>query len=116
MLNIVKQRYLYFGISLVVIVPGLLALILWGLPLGIDFTGGSLLDARFESGSVPQPGEVVTLYEEFGFDGALVQTSGTDAMIVRSRSMDEETRTQIVSEIEKRFAASVVIQRFESVG
>jgi preprotein translocase subunit SecF len=49
-MNIIKNRYLYFAISLIVIIPGVIALFLWGLPLGIDFTGGSLLEVRFSSG------------------------------------------------------------------
>ena len=40
MINIVKYRYYYFGLSLLIIIPGLLALLAWGLPLAIDFTGG----------------------------------------------------------------------------
>jgi len=28
-MNIIKNRYLYFGISLLVIIPGMLALIFW---------------------------------------------------------------------------------------
>jgi len=51
MLQIVKRRYLFFGLSLLVIIPGMLALILWGFNLAIDFTGGSLLDMHFTSGS-----------------------------------------------------------------
>lgn len=50
MLDIVKRRYLYFGISLLVIVPGLIALLIWGFPLAIDFTGGSLLQIQFDLG------------------------------------------------------------------
>ena len=46
-MNLIKYRYWYFAISLVIIIPGILALIFWGLPLGIDFTGGSLLDVKF---------------------------------------------------------------------
>ncbi len=116
MLNIVKRRYIYFGISLLVIVPGLLALVIWGLPLGIDFTGGSLLDVRFESGNVPPSAEVIALYTEFGFSDTLVQTSGQNSIVIRTKSMDENTRTNIVSEMEKRFGSQIVVQSFESVG
>ena len=58
-MNLIKYRYLYFAISLLVIIPGVLALIFWGLPLGIDFTGGSLLEVQFKSGTPPShcPGE-----------------------------------------------------------
>ena len=47
MFQIIQRRYLYFAISLLIIVPGLIGLAVWGLPLSIDFTGGSLVEARF---------------------------------------------------------------------
>ena len=37
MIDIVKHRYLYFGISLLVIIPGLIALFVWGSAPGDRF-------------------------------------------------------------------------------
>jgi preprotein translocase subunit SecF len=116
MLDIVKRRYLYFGISLLVIIPGLLALLLWGLPLAIDFTGGSLLQVHFDSGNVPEDTQVLALFSEFGFDDSLVQAAEGNAIIIRSKSMDENTRAEIVAEIENRFGGPVTVQRSENVG
>ena len=116
MLNIVQRRYYFFGLSLLVIIPGLIALLLWGLPLGIDFTGGSLLDVRFESGKAPNPAEMLALYSDFGLGDAIIQSSGTDTLIIRSKYIDETAKGQIVAEIENRFGGTVTVQRFESVG
>jgi preprotein translocase subunit SecF len=116
MIDIVKHRYLYFGISLLVIIPGLIALVIWGLPLGIDFKGGSLLDVRFDSGTVPLPSEVVALYGENGFSDPIVQTSGDVGMVIRSLEMTDAQRNQLVSAMESRFGSTITIQRFESVG
>jgi preprotein translocase subunit SecF len=116
MFNIVKRRYFYFGLSLAVIIPGILALVIWGLPLAIDFTGGSLLDVRFESGSAPSPEEVRAIYSEFGFDDSLVQTSGQDEIIVRSKHMEEAEKNRIISEMENRFNSTIEVLRSETVG
>ena len=116
MIDIVKHRYLYFGISLLVIIPGVIALVVWGLPLGIDFKGGSLLDVRFDSGTVPQPSEVVALYGENGYSDPIVQTSGETGMVIRSLEMTDAQRNQLVSAMESRFGSTITIQRFESVG
>jgi oligopeptide/dipeptide ABC transporter ATP-binding protein len=40
-MNIIKYKNWYFALSLLVIVPGLISLLIWGLKLSIDFTGGS---------------------------------------------------------------------------
>jgi preprotein translocase subunit SecF len=116
MIDIVKRRYLYFGISLLVIIPGMIALLVWGLPLAIDFKGGSLLDVRFDSGTVPQPSQVTILYEENGFSDSIVQTSGQNDLIIRSLEMTDAQRDQLVSQMESRFGATITVQRFESVG
>lgn len=116
MIDIVKRRYLYFGISLLVIIPGMIALLVWGLPRGIDFTGGSLLDIRFDSGSLPPPAQVTTLYDKNGFVDAIVQTSGENGLIIRSKEMTDEQRNNIISQMEAQFNSTITIQRFESVG
>jgi preprotein translocase subunit SecF len=116
MIDIVKHRYLYFGISLLVIIPGMIALIMWGLPLGIDFRGGSLLDIRFVTGTVPQPSQVSALYAENGFNDSIVQTSGLNGLVIRSLEMTDTQRNQLVSVMESRFNSTISVQRFESVG
>jgi preprotein translocase subunit SecF len=116
MIDIVRKRYLYFAISLIVIIPGILALIVWGLPIGIDFTGGSILFIQFASGTTPPTSQVFNIYEEFGFGESIVQTSGEDALVIRSKDMNESTRGQIVSTLEERFDDEVTVLRFESVG
>ena len=116
MIDIVKHRYLYFGISLLVIIPGMIALFVWGLPLGIDFKGGSLLDIRFKTGTVPQPAQVTALYAENGFSDSIVQTSGENGLVIRSLEMTDAQRNQLVSAMEAHFDSTITVQRFESVG
>jgi preprotein translocase SecF subunit len=49
MFNLTSKKYIFFGISLLVIIPGLFALLMWGLNPGIDFTGGTTVDLRFQN-------------------------------------------------------------------
>ena len=116
MLNIVGKRYWFFALSTIVIIPGIVALALWGLPLAIDFTGGSILEVRFESGSTPEPAEVVELYDGLGIQDPLAQTAGTMDIIVRSKLIDETTKASIIEEMEMRFEGPVTLLRFDSVG
>ena len=116
MIDIVKRRYLYFGISLLVIIPGMIALLVWGLPLAIDFKGGSLLDITILTGTVPQPAQVTALYSEYGFGDSIVQTSGQNGLIIRSLEMTDAQRNQIVTAMKSRFGVTIAENRFESVG
>ncbi len=116
MFDIVGKRYWFFGLSALVIVPGLLALLLWGFPLAIDFTGGSLLEVRFESGTRPEPGEVVALYQDLGIADPVVQTAGEMDLSVRSKPIDAEQKAQVLAEMEARFGGPITELRFDLVG
>lgn len=115
-MEIVKHRYLFFLISLIIIVPGLIALAVWGLPLSHDFTGGSMLDIQFESGKAPQPSEILALYDSLNIPDPNVQTSENDVRIIRSKYIDEETKDKILSELKAKFNSEIEVLQFETVG
>ncbi|HET7142493.1 MAG TPA: protein translocase subunit SecF [Anaerolineales bacterium] len=125
-MNIIKNRYLYFLISLLVIIPGIIYMGLnWQqtktgpLQLGIDFRGGSLLEVQFESNR-PTAEEVFALYREFSTEeqpiaDPVVQYLDTDSISVRSKTMTDETKGLIVAEMESRFGSKVTVLNFTSV-
>ena len=45
--SIVAKKYLFMSLSLLVIGAGLVSAAIQGFNLGIDFTGGTLLDLKF---------------------------------------------------------------------
>ena len=47
MIDVMSKKTWYFVFSGLVIIPGVVALIIWGLNLGIDFTGGTLVELSF---------------------------------------------------------------------
>jgi len=116
MIDILSKRYLYFAVSLLVILPGLILLATNGLPLSIDFTGGSLLEVQFEGGQTPQPGEIVNLYETIGIDDAQVQTTDSGTLLIRSSFLDNEARDRVISAMKTETGSEVSVIRFDSVG
>src|SRR3990167_1331194 len=46
MLNFMRYKFLYFALSLIVIIPGTISLIKFGLKPSIDFTGGTLWEIK----------------------------------------------------------------------
>jgi preprotein translocase subunit SecF len=116
MLDIVGKRYWFFGLSLLVIIPGMIFLILFGLPLAIDFTGGSLLEIAFVTGNVPALEDIRAIYATAGFPDSAVQSSGNDRIIIRSKQMDDVTKAAIVKTISEKSNSDINILRFESVG
>jgi preprotein translocase subunit SecF len=114
-MNIIKHRYLFFLISLLVIVPGLIALAIWGLPLSIDFTGGSELDVAFASGTAPQPAAVFEMLNNAGYKDSVVQSSGVDGLSIRTATIDEDQKNNLVNQLETAYG-KLTVNSFTTVG
>ncbi len=125
-MNIIKNRYTFFLISLLIIVPGLVFMGLnWAqtkegpLPLGIDFRGGSLLEVQFENAR-PTVEEIATLYAEFSsaaepIADPIIQPLAEDSFAIRSKSMTDETKGKMIVEMEARYGTKVTVLNFTSV-
>jgi preprotein translocase subunit SecF len=74
MTRLASKRKWWFIVSLVVIVPGLVSLLVSGLKLGIDFTGGTLWEVRFSQPATAL--EIETALRAAGLDSVIVQQSG----------------------------------------
>lgn len=95
--DLVKYRTLWFGISLAILIPGIIGIIAcfakFHAPLkpGIDFTGGSILQYQFD-----KPAEldaVRGVLESNGFAGSQVQQasiSGHEVIVMRTKAIDDE--------------------------
>ena len=116
-MNIVGKRYLYFTLSLLVIIPGLISLGLWGLHPSIDFTGGSYLELKFDSPKETiMPGDVQGMMAKMGFESALVQTS-TDGstLFIRTGEMSNPEKNALEAKLGKKYG-KFTEEQFTSVG
>ena len=113
MWNIVGKRYWFFAFSLLLTVPGLIALLLFGLPLAIDFTGGSLLKVQFEA-APPAPADVKLIFANAGFPDSQVQTLSANGLQIRAKTMEDATKDQILATLRTQYGAVTELE-FSSV-
>jgi len=113
-MNILGKRYFFFGVSLIIIIPGLIVLFTGGLPLSIDFTGGSLLEVTFANQS-PEPAEIIALYEDANIKDVQVQTTENESYIIRSEFLENEVRDSVLTTMTETIGEPTVV-RFDSVG
>ena len=116
MIDILSKRYLYFLLSFIIIVPGLVFLAVDGLPLSIDFTGGSLFEITFSGGQALDTEAINAIYEEAGIDDAQVTTTDTGSVIIRSSFLTNEVRDQILTAMKSEAGGDVTVISFDSVG
>jgi preprotein translocase subunit SecF len=113
-MNILGKRYLFFGISLLIIITGLIILFANKVPLSIDFTGGSLLEVSFSNQS-PEPSEIIAIYDTANIKDVQVQTSETGSYIIRSQFLDNDQRDVVIAALSEKYG-DVNVVRFDSVG
>ncbi|MDQ3929481.1 MAG: protein translocase subunit SecF [Chloroflexota bacterium] len=91
MIDLVSRRFLYLGFSLLIIVPGLIAVFLGGLKAGIDFTGGTRWEVRPVAQYATATERFAALLDEQGFDGALVK-GGTLSLLSATQPTTDTTQ------------------------
>lgn len=113
------RKPLWFGISAVLLIPGVLAIIYcmmtWGTPLrlGIDFTGGTLAQLTFKDPVTAQ--EVKDLVASSGHKDAQVQIADQKTALVRTPAMSTEERQKMLDHIKAK-KGEFTADRFETVG
>ena len=113
-MNILGKRYIFFALSTLLIVPGLIILFAGGMPLSIDFTGGSLLELSF-SGVEPGTEDIYAVYEAQNIEDVQVQTTETGSFIIRSQFLENEVRDAVLVALAETIGEPTVV-RFDSVG
>jgi len=111
--HFIKLRKIWYTISVLIILPGIVSLFLQGLNMGIDFLGGSLLDLKFNQPTSIE--QVRGVLNEFGLEGATIQQSGENEYLIRTRELTEEENAGVVKELGDKLGG-VTVQRSETVG
>jgi preprotein translocase subunit SecF len=108
MINWMKYRIYYFSISGIVILSGLFSLVKWGLPLGVDFKGGTLLEYKFDKPIETE--NVSNKIKEAGITLSSIQTTGNNTYLFRFSPISDTEKENIVSII-----SSIPDNKFEEL-
>lgn len=118
--DIAGRRKIWYTISLLIIIPGIICMLTRGFNLGIDFTGGTIMDLKFS-----QPVTIIDVRDvlkEYKLDNSTIQLSGeessstvaTDVMI-RTVDLEESERKAVMASLKNKLGDYTVL-REEKVG
>ncbi len=118
--DIMKRSKIWFAISLLIIIPGFFCMFTKGFNFGIDFTGGTIMEMKFEQQvSLTQVRDVL---KEYNLDNATIQLSGDDSSVeasqdvmIRTMDLEENQRKEVMASLKSEIGDYKVL-REEKVG
>ncbi len=101
MIKIIQRRKIWFAFSLILTVASVFALAEWNLKMGIDFTGGTLMELSFKNGTLNSE-EIKDSLKDLNLGEVSVQFSGEKDVLLKLKDIDEETHQKIIGALETR--------------
>lgn len=117
--DVIKHHRWWFSISSLLVVISIVSMFMNGFNLGIDFTGGTIVEVQFDRNV--QVSQVRDDLKQFGLENAVIQLSGEASategndIIIRTRNLDANESKAIVDSLNANVAPNEV-KRVESVG
>ena len=109
-MKIIKHRKIFYAISIILLGVSLFGMVKYGLKLGVDFNGGTLIEVNFTE-NTPSSVEVAEKLEAIGVEGAVVRPTGENGFIIRTRELKEPERVSVVNAL-----SGAEIKRLDTVG
>lgn len=114
--NIISHKYIFLSISGLLVLASLVVIGVWGLKLGIDFTGGSLLEVEFAAAR-PSTDDIKKTLEPLELGTIVVQPTGDKGAILRLRHIDEAAHQEVLTALGAGEPGLAVLEkRFDSIG
>lgn len=107
-----KKKKLWLSLSALTMILSAVALGIWGLKIGLDFTGGTLLEVVSRQGSLDRTALVNDL-EKIGVERIITQATGENSLLIKAEAIDQKKHEQINQLLEQ---SNLAERRFENVG
>lgn len=111
-LHIIEHRKTWYGLSIALCVLSVVALLVWGIRPGIDFTGGSLLEVSLDP--LPTQSALHEALAVAGHSESVVQLS-QESVLIRTRPLTEDEHQALLESLTTTFG-SVTELKFDSIG
>ena len=121
MIDLVRRRNIWYAISLLIIIPGLIALAVFHLRLGIDFTGGTVWELQFPRTDINSLDVRQILIDQGQQDPQVQIATGTDASMqtalihLKQLAEGSDEKAKLSTALKNRYGAYKEL-RLETVG
>ena len=116
---IIKNRRIFYTLSVILLVVSIGSLFVWGLELGIDFKGGSLVEIRYTETKLDQATiekNLSTLATEISLGNYVLQSVGDTDYSIKSRLVSDIERQKIENAFSNNGAVKTELKKVNSIG
>ena len=115
-MQIVKNRKIFYIISIILVLASFISIGIWGLKPGIDFTGGTLLEVSYTDATA-RPEQATISNALATVDPAVsVRPTGVDGYIIRMKTIDQIQKGSVMNILSDKGSKAVIEKRFDSIG
>ncbi|GAB6138294.1 protein translocase subunit SecF [Halanaerobaculum tunisiense] len=108
-MNIIENRKLWFIISGFLITVGLISILTQGMNLGIDFSGGTIMEFQFDEKVMTD--DVRDILADYGLDKkSTLQTTGGPGIIIRTQKLDHDQVVSLQQKIESEYSTAEMLR------
>lgn len=100
MLKIIQKRKYAYLLSGLLTGASIVLIVLWGLRLGIDFKGGTLMEVQFAKDPAPQVQEVEAALSPLSLQSLTIQPTEGRGMLLRYLASDETANEQVLGKLQ----------------
>ncbi|MDD4995518.1 MAG: protein translocase subunit SecF [Patescibacteria group bacterium] len=112
---VVKHKRIFYLVSSVIVIASIVSFALWQLNWGIDFTGGSLAEFRFNDNNRPTADQVRQDIGEFNLGNMTIQSAGDQDLLMRFQFLSAEQKESVANTLTDKYG-NVESLRFDSIG
>ncbi|HHT78640.1 MAG TPA: protein translocase subunit SecF [Actinobacteria bacterium] len=98
--DFIGKGKIFYIISLIIIITGIVFYFVRGFNFGIDFLGGNLMEIKFKQDTTVS--EVRKVMEETGYGKSILQNTAPDQYIVRTVPINEDEKNRILDELDAK--------------
>lgn len=116
-MKIIKYRKIFYIFSGTLVAASILALILWQLNFGIDFTGGTIMEVNFLA-ERPNNDQIKEKLKDVDLGNVVLQPTQDKGLILRFKNVDETVHQEILKKLAGDQTPDKILEetRFDSIG
>ena len=106
-ISVIEKRKIWYIISVVILLAGMVSMLVQGLNLGIDFVGGNKIAVQFEQ--QVDIADLRTALNENGLEGSKIQELDDGSFMLKTTELNQAEQDSLMADLTSRFGELEIV-------